>query len=124
MDAQSATNHLSSWLGRLRQALGGTSEALLTNRLAGTIFAIRVLSAGLAYLSQILLARWMSGTEYGVYVYVRTWVLLVGSMLDFGLVVTAQKHIPEYRGSGDLALLRCFLLGSRLMALGASSTMA
>jgi O-antigen/teichoic acid export membrane protein len=124
MDSQSPTNHLSSWLGRLRQALGGTSEALLTNRLAGTIFAIRVLSAGLAYLSQILLARWMSGSEYGVYVYVWTWVLLVGSMLDFGLAVSAQKLIPEYRSSGNLALLRGFLLGSRLMALGASSTMA
>ena len=78
MDAQSPTN----WLERLRGALGGTSEASLTNRLAGTVFVIRVFSAGLAYLSQILLARWMNGSEYGVFVYVWTWVVLIGSLLD------------------------------------------
>jgi len=124
MDAQSPTNRLSNWLARLRQMLGGTSEALLTNRLAGTVFAIRVFSAGLGYLSQILLARWMSGSEYGIYVYVWTWVLLVGSMLDFGLAMSAQKLIPEYRGNGEYALLRGFLRGSRLMVLGTSSVMA
>ena len=124
MDAQSSTNRLSNWLERLRGMLGGTNEASLTSRLASAVFAIRVFSAGLAYLAQILLARWMSGSEYGIYVYVWTWVLLVGSMLDFGLAVSAQKLIPEYRSSGQQALLRGFLLGSRLMALGASTLMA
>ncbi|WP_453998383.1 lipopolysaccharide biosynthesis protein [Afipia felis] len=124
MDAQNPTNRRSNWLERLRGMLGNTSEASLTNRLAGTVFVIRVVSAGLAYLLQILLARWMSGSEYGVYVYVWTWVLLVGSLLDFGLAVSAQKLIPEYRRNGEHALLRGFLLGSRLMVLGAASTMA
>ena len=95
--------------------LGGSSEASLTKRLAGTIFIIRVISAGLAYLSQILLARWMGGSDYGVYVYVWTWVLLLGSMMDFGISVSAQKIIPEYRASGEHALLRGFLSGSRWM---------
>ena len=63
--------------------LGGSSEASVTRRLAGIIFIIRVFSAGLAYLSQILLARWMGGSDYGVYVYVWTWVLLLGSILAF-----------------------------------------
>lgn len=124
MDAERPTNRLSYWLERLRGMLGGTAEASLTNRLAGTVFIIRVLSAGLAYLSQILLARWMSGSDYGIYVYVWTWVLLVGSLLDFGLAVSSQKLIPEYRGSGQHNLLRGFLFGSRMMALGASTLMA
>ena len=101
--------------------LGGSSEASLTKRLAGTIFIIRVVSAGLAYLSQILLARWMGGSDYGVYVYVWTWVLLLGSMMDFGISVSAQKLIPEYRASGDHALLRGFLSGSRWMTFIVSS---
>ena len=79
----------------LRAALGGTSETSVTNRLAGTIFIIRVLSAALAYLAQILLARWMGGSDYGVYVYVWIWVLLLGSLLDFGIAVSAQKIIPD-----------------------------
>jgi O-antigen/teichoic acid export membrane protein len=101
--------------------LGGSSEASLTKRLAGTIFIIRVVSAGLAYLSQILLARWMGGSDYGVYVYVWTWVLLLGSMMDFGISVSAQKLIPEYRTRGDHDLLRGFLAGSRWMTFIVSS---
>jgi O-antigen/teichoic acid export membrane protein len=119
MDAQSTPAHPAGALARLRAMLGrmlsGSGEASLTKRLAGTVFIIRVVSAGLAYLSQVLLARWMGGSDYGVYVYVWTWVLLLGSMMDFGIAVTAQKLIPEYRASGEHALLRGFLSGSRWM---------
>ncbi|HEV7409267.1 MAG TPA: oligosaccharide flippase family protein [Bradyrhizobium sp.] len=105
----------------LGRVLGGSGEASLTKRLAGTVFIIRVVSAMLAYLSQILLARWMGGSDYGVYVYVWTWVLLLGSMMDFGISVSAQKLIPEYRTRGDHALLRGFLAGSRWMTFIVSS---
>ena len=101
--------------------LGGSSEASVTRRLAGTIFIIRVFSAALAYFSQILLARWMGGSDYGVYVYVWTWVLLLGSMMDFGISASAQKIIPEYRTSGEHALLRGFLSGSRWITFAVSS---
>jgi O-antigen/teichoic acid export membrane protein len=121
MDAEPATAP-AGLIARLRAKLtGGTSEASVTRRLAGTIFAIRVISAGLAYLSQILLARWMGGSDYGVYVYVWTWVLLLGSMMDFGISASAQKIIPEYRTSGNRALLRGFLSGSRWMTFAVSS---
>ena len=108
-------------IGRLRSLVGGSSDASVTSRLAGTVFVIRVISAGLAYLSQILLARWMGGSDYGVYVYVWTWVLLLGSMMDFGISSSAQKIIPEYRTSGAHALLRGFLSGSRWMTFVVSS---
>jgi O-antigen/teichoic acid export membrane protein len=100
---------------------GGSSEASVTKRLAGAIFIIRVFSAALAYLSQILLARWMGGSDYGVYVYVWTWVLLLGSMMDFGISASAQKLIPEYRARGEHALLRGFLSGSRWLTFAVSS---
>src|SRR2546430_7458101 len=115
MDTQSANASPAGMIARLRAMLGGSGEASLTRRLAGTIFIIRVVSAALAYLSQILLARWMGGSDYGVYVYVWTWVLLLGSMMDFGIAVSAQKLIPEYRANGDHARLRGFLSGSRWM---------
>ncbi|MGJ5202289.1 lipopolysaccharide biosynthesis protein [Bradyrhizobium sp. HKCCYLR20261] len=105
-------------------ALGGSGDASLTRRLAGTIFIIRVLSAGLAYLSQILLARWMGGSDYGTYVYVWTWVLLLGSMLDFGIASSAQKIIPDYRTSNQQALLRGFLAGGRWLTLATSTAAA
>jgi O-antigen/teichoic acid export membrane protein len=121
MDAQPAAASPTGVIARLRNLLGGSSEASVTKRLAGTIFIIRVLSAGFAYLSQILLARWMGGSDYGIYVYVWTWVLLLGSMMDFGMSSSAQKIIPEYRTSGEQALLRGFLSGSRWMTLIVSS---
>jgi O-antigen/teichoic acid export membrane protein len=128
IDAPSATTLPAGVIERLRSTLGGllggSSEASVTRRLAGTIFIIRVISAALAYLSQILLARWMGGSDYGVYVYVWTWVLLLGSMMDFGTSSSAQKIIPEYRTRGELALLRGFLSGSRWMTLMVSSVVS
>jgi O-antigen/teichoic acid export membrane protein len=109
---------------RLRRIFTGSGEASTTRRLAGTIFLIRVISAGLAYLSQILLARWMGGSDYGIYVYVWTWVLLLGSLMDFGISASAQKIIPEYRASGDDARLRGFVSGSRWMTFAASTLIA
>ena len=121
MDTQSATTSPAGVIARLRALLGGSSEASVTRRLAGTIFIIRVFSAALAYFSQILLARWMGGSDYGVYVYVWTWVLLLGSMMDFGISASAQKIIPEYRTRGEHALLRGFLSGSRWITFVVSS---
>jgi O-antigen/teichoic acid export membrane protein len=132
MDAQSATPPPTGVVARLRAMLAsfsggapdGASEASVTRRLAGTIFIIRVVSAALAYLSQILLARWMGGSDYGIYVYVWTWVLLLGSMMDFGISASAQKIIPEYRTRGEHALLRGFLSGSRWMTLIVSAVVS
>ena len=125
MDSPPAINEPTGLIARLRARLaGGSSEASLTRRLAGTIFVIRVLSAALAYLAQILLARWMGGSDYGIYVYVWTWVLLLGSMMDFGISASAQKIIPEYRAGGQAALLRGFLSGSRWMTFAASTAVS
>src|SRR3954468_5837271 len=121
METQSATAPPAGVIARLRALLGDSSEASVTRRLAGTIFIIRVFSAVLAYFSQILLARWMGGSDYGVYVYVWTWVLLLGSMMDFGISASAQKIIPEYRTRGEHALLRGFLTGSRAMTFAVSA---
>ena len=124
METQPATASLAGIFARLKSLLGGTHEASVTKRLAGTIFIIRVLSAMLAYASQILLARWMGGSDYGVYVYVWTWVLLLGSMMDFGISASAQKIIPEYRTRGEHALLRGFLSGSRWMTFAVSAAVS
>jgi hypothetical protein len=45
------------------------------------------------YGTQVLLARWMGGFAFGIYVYVWTWVLLIGGLVDFGLS-SAQRFVP------------------------------
>ena len=94
------------------------AEDLLVHRLAGTVFIIRVASAALAFGSQVLLARWMGSFEFGIYVYVWTWVLLIGQVIEFGLGTAAQRFIPEYRERGMFAHLRGFITGSRWLAFG------
>jgi O-antigen/teichoic acid export membrane protein len=93
------------------------AEHLLAQRLAGTVFLIRVVSALLAFGSQVLFARWMGSFEFGIYVYVWTWVLLFGQAIDLGLGTAAQRFIPEYRERSLVALLRGFVSGSRWLAL-------
>ncbi len=105
-----------------------TAEHSLTQRMAGTAFVIRVASAAIMFGSQILLARWMGETEFGTYVYVWTWLLLVGELIHVGLPLTAQRFIPEYQQSGALDLLRGYLAASRwltfLIAMAAAACAA
>jgi O-antigen/teichoic acid export membrane protein len=108
---------------RLAARLGG-SELMLIQRLAGTVFLIRVVSALLAYGSQVLFARWMGSFEFGIYVYVWTWVLLIGQALDLGLATAAQRFVPEYREHGRFDHLRGYLFGSRCVAVGVAILVA
>ena len=43
----------------------------------------------LTYLTQILLARWMGETEYGIYAYVLSWVMLLAIPAGLGLPLIA-----------------------------------
>jgi O-antigen/teichoic acid export membrane protein len=109
---------------RGRSWLADGSDRRLAQRTAGVAFLIRVASAGLLYLSQVLLARWMGSFEFGVYVYVWTWVLLIGTLADFGLAIAAQRFIPEYAEHKAFDLLRGFLTGSRWLVMGMATAMA
>jgi len=100
------------------------SDSSLVRRLAGAAFLIRVISAALAFVSQILLARWMGGFEFGIYIYAWTWVLLIGGMVDLGLGSAAQRFIPEYVERKQFNLLRGFLSGGRWLALASATTAA
>ncbi len=111
-------------IARVRALFSDGSDSSLARRLAGAAFLIRVVSALIAFLSQILLARWMGGFEFGIYIYAWTWVLLIGGMVDLGLGSAAQRFIPEYTEHQRLALLRGFLGGSRWLALLIASTVA
>ena len=109
---------------RARAWLADHSDHTLAQRAAGNAFLIRVVSALLVYLTQVLLARWMGEFQFGIYVYVWTWVLLVGALVDFGLASAAQRFIPEYLGLRTFALLRGFLTGSRWLTLAIATGIA
>jgi O-antigen/teichoic acid export membrane protein len=108
----------------VRAWLADHSDRSRAQRAAGTAFLIRVASAALVYLTQVVLARWMGSFEFGVYVYVWTWVLLLGGVVDFGLASSAQRFIPQYTGLKQFALLRGFLSGSRWIVLAIATAWA
>jgi O-antigen/teichoic acid export membrane protein len=109
---------------RLRKWLDNQSHDALAQKVAGTAFIVRVVSAGLIYLSQILFARWMGTAEFGIYVYVWTWLLMLGGLAPLGLAYLPQRFIPEYATSGDLNRLRGFLHGARWICFGLGSIAA
>ena len=98
---------------KFRAWLADHSDRSLAQRVASTAFLIRVAAAALAFISQVMLARWMGSHEFGVYVYVFTWVMLFGGLVDIGLASSAQRFIPQYSEKGALSHLRGFLSGSR-----------
>lgn len=95
------------------------SEHLATQKIAGAAFAIRIVSAAIVFVTQILLARWMGAHQFGSYVYVWTWLLLAGDLVHLGLPLTAQRFVPEYTEARALELLRGYLIGSRRLTLAA-----
>ena len=60
----------------------------------------------------------MGKFEFGIYIYVWTWVLMIGALSDMGLSSAARRFIPEYTEFMALDRLRGFLLGSRWLAFG------
>jgi len=115
---------INSFIARGLALFGGASDLSRVRRLAGTAYALRMVSAVLAFLSQIVLARWLGGFEFGVYVYAWTWLLLIGGVADLGLGTAAQRFVPEYGELKQIALLRGFITGSRWLALVIATTVA
>jgi O-antigen/teichoic acid export membrane protein len=108
----------------VRAWLTDHSDNSRAQRAAGLAFLIRVASAALLYVSQVLFARWMGSFEFGVYVYVWTWVLLLGGLVDLGIATGAQRFIPEYTGTSKLDMLRGFLAGSRWLVFAMATAWA
>src|SRR5262245_40372904 len=106
---------------QVRSWLADAGDRPVAQNFAGGAFRIRVFSAGLIYLSQILLARWLGSFEFGVYVYVWTLVLMIGDLADMGLATATQRFIPEYKRRQADDLLRGYLSRSRWLAVGCAA---
>jgi O-antigen/teichoic acid export membrane protein len=122
--AAPAPGALAGLIARVKALLADRSDNRVAQLVAGKVFLVRVASAMLALVSQVLLARWMGRFEFGIYIYVWTWVLMIGALSDMGLSSAARRFIPEYTELKALDRLRGFLSGSRWLALGIATAIA
>jgi O-antigen/teichoic acid export membrane protein len=111
-------------LDRIDAIIFAPGERGAAGRMSLIAFSIRVLSAAIAFVSQVLLARWMGSFEYGIFVFVWTTVVIVGSITCFGFHTSVIRFIPEFRTKGMLPELRGVLVASRVFSLVASSVIA
>ncbi|MDX2259315.1 MAG: flippase [Hyphomicrobiaceae bacterium] len=112
-----AAAQVSSRIGATaRDVLTGSDDRARAQRNALFAFTVRVGSAALLYLTQIALARWMGTFEYGVYVFVWTWVLLLGGFASLGMSVATIRLVSEYKERASFGLLVGLTRRSRMIA--------
>lgn len=99
----------------------GSKHAERTALLA---FSIRIASAALAFISQIILARSMGEFEYGIFVFVWVFVILAGNLSCLGFHTVVIRVIPQYINTKDNALVRGLTKTSRIVALGVATLIA
>ena len=111
-------------LERVDALLFTTDDRGVAGRMSVIAFAIRIFNAVVAFVSQVLLARWMGSFEYGIFVLVWVTMIIVGNLSCLGFHTTVIRFIPEYLERGKLAELRGLLITSRLFVLFASTAIA
>ncbi len=108
----------------LDSILTGTDDRSVSQRIALIAFATRVVSAAIAYFSQVVMARWMGDFQYGVFVVVWVGSVIMGGLACLGIQVAVLRFVPEYLGRGEFSLLRGVIVGSRIQGLITSTLFA
>lgn len=104
--------------------LTGNDDRSVSQRIALIAFATRVVSAAIAYFSQVIMARWMAEFQYGVFVVVWIGSVITGGLACLGVQVAVLRFVPEYREHGEMNLLRGVIFGSRIQGLIAATIFA
>ena len=81
---------LFDWKAAQRSRIWGTMRG------AGVVMAIRVMGAGLAFVSQVFLARVMGTYEFGLYSYAFVLLTVLSILAPFGVDWAVLRFIPEY----------------------------
>lgn len=102
---------------RLDSLFNSRDEQGHAGRASLIAFAIRIASAAIALVSQVLMARWMGGFDYGIFVLVWTVMVMAGDISCLGFQTSIIRFIPEYREQGRLPELRGVIAAARIFVL-------
>lgn len=115
-----AYNKLTPILDLADEALSSSSERAKSLRIAMFSFFVRVLSAILVFASQIFLARFLGGFEYGIFVLVWTTAIILGGLCCLGVHSAALRFITVFQTNSDLDRLRGIVFGAPRIAFAAA----
>jgi len=108
---------------RIDDAFFAPGERSAAGRMSLIAFSVRIFSAAIAFVSQVLLARWMGSFEYGIFVLVWTSMVIAGNISCFGFHTSVIRFIPEFREKHSMSELRGVLVASRLFVVIASTAL-
>ncbi|MDE1156918.1 MAG: lipopolysaccharide biosynthesis protein [Neorhizobium sp.] len=109
---------------KLLDVATGAGETAMAQRRAASAFVIRIVSAAIAFVSQILLARVMGEFQYGIFAFVWVLVVLAGNLSCLGFHTSVIRFLHQHKAAGDMAAIRGLNLTSRLVALTSATTVA
>ncbi|WP_200919085.1 lipopolysaccharide biosynthesis protein [Methylobacterium sp.] len=109
---------LGAAFSRLRTFRAGAAGAALD------VFAIRIAAAIFAYGAQVMMARLMGRSEYGVFASIWVWIAILGHSSTLGFAQGACRFLPADQARGDAAHMRGFLLVGAWVTIAAASIVA
>ena len=95
-------------------------RAGVARRSAVIALVIRLASAALAYLAQVVFARLMGQYEYGVFAYTWVWFLVFSAVGTLGFGDSPVRYVAQLRARGEDDYLRGFIRFAPLVMLFAS----
>ncbi|MCF3642195.1 oligosaccharide flippase family protein [Rhizobium sp. TRM95111] len=104
--------------------LKGSTPQVQAQRMALVTFAIRVLSAAIAFISQIVLARMMGEFEYGIFVFIWVLVVIFGNLSCLGFHTAVIRFMPQYNARRALDEIRGLASAARIFAMVSASLVA
>ena len=98
-----------SIVAEIRDLMTRGDSSAVAQRAAAVALAIRVSSAALAYVAQVVLARLMGQFEYGVFAYTWVWLLVFACLAALGFSDSPIRFIAQLRERGEIDHLRGFM---------------
>lgn len=109
---------------RLEPLLTSSAPKYLAQRMALVAFSIRIVSAAIAFASQIVLARLMGEFDYGIYAFVWVLAVLFGNLSCLGFHTAIIRFLPQYSARDAHAEIRGLTLTVRVFAMLSASALA
>ncbi|CAN7652213.1 oligosaccharide flippase family protein [Rhizobium sp. LjRoot254] len=118
---ETGSGGLKGLLGKAYELLTSSDGDGRAGRNALIAFMIRVVSAAIAFISQIVLARMMGQHEYGIFVFVWVLVILIGNLSCLGFHSAQIRFLPQFEAVNDVERIRGLTATARLFALMSST---